>query len=138
MRDKFFLPTTLIVCALVFIAWQQFFYEPTQREILSTQLETRRLREVQRELVELKSRHENFAVFVEAKELELDAARNFLPTTLEQDKFIDELYRAAEVFDVQLTTVQADDEILSKGVQSQVVTVKLEASYIALLPFTAD
>lgn len=138
MRDKFFLPTTLIVCAIIFFGWQQFFYEPTQREILSTQLETRRLREVQRELVELKARHENFAAFVAAKELELDAARIFLPTTLEQDKFIDELYRAAEIFDVRLTAVQTGDEISTKDAQSQIVTVKLEASYIALLNFIRE
>ena len=138
MRENFFLPATLIVCAIIFFCWQEFFYEPTQREILSTQLETRRLREVQRELVELKARHENFAAFVAAKEFELDAARNFLPTTLEHEKFIDELYRAAEIFDVQLTTVHAGDEISAEDIQAQVVTVKLEASYIALLNFIRE
>ena len=60
MRDKFFLPLTLTICAMIFFGWQQFFYEPMQREILTTELETRRLRELERSIVEFKTRHGNF------------------------------------------------------------------------------
>ena len=135
MRDKNFLPP--IIFALIIIlsfGWWQFIYEPAQREILAMKLETRRLREVEREIVELKARHENLSAFVEEKELELDEARNFLPATLEQDKFIDELYRAAEFHRARIISVQTD-ESTSEPLQAQVVNVKLEADYISLLNF---
>ena len=135
MRDKNFLP--LIVFALIIIlsfGWWQFIYEPTQREILAMKLETRRLHEVERELLELKARHEDLAAFVEAKELELDAAKKFLPTTPAQEKFIDELYRAADFHRARIISVQTDDAT-EETIQAQVVNVKLEADYISLLNF---
>ena len=114
MQGRFFIAATIAACVIMFVAWQQFFYEPMQREILSVQLETRRLRELKRELVELKAHYGDLSTLAAAKELELDAARNFLPSTLEQDKFIDELYRAAQMCDVQLTSVQAGGKNLAK------------------------
>ncbi len=137
MRDKNSLP--LIIFALIIIltfSWWQFIYEPTQREILAMKLEARRLREVERELLELKARHGDLSAFVEAKELELDAARNFLPSTLEQDKFIDELYRAADFHRARIISVQTDTP--SEALQAQVISVKLEADYISLLNFIRD
>jgi len=133
MREKFFLPVTVAVCMLISFGWYEFVYEPTQREILSMQLETRRLREVEREIAELKARHENLSALAAAKERQLDAARNFLPPTLMTDRFIDELYRAAEFNRVRLTSVQAGEEVADA--QSQIVTVNLSASYVELLNF---
>lgn len=138
MRDKFFLPTTLVLCAIIFFVWQQFICEPVQREISSMELETRHLREVEREILELKARHENLSTFIEAKELELDAARNFLPLTLAQDKFIDELYRAADFYGVRLTSVQTGEVISADEFQAQVVTVRAAANYFSLLNFIRE
>ena len=138
MRDKFFLPITLLVCGIIFFCWYNFFYETTQREIASTEMETRRLREVEREILELKARYENLTALVELKEQQLDAARNFLPSTLEQDKFIDVLYRSAELCGVQLMSVQTGEEISAQEVQTQIVTVKLETDYISLLNFIRE
>ena len=138
MNNKFFLPITLLACVIIFVGWWQFIYEPARREILSMELETRRLREVERELLELKARHENLTAFVEAKELELDAARNFLPATLEQDKFIDELYTVADFHKVQLMAVDTDEVTAEEKFQAQVINVKLEADYISLLNFIRE
>ena len=138
MQEKFFLPTTLVICIIIFIGWQQFFYAPTQREILNAKLETRRLREVEREVLELKARHENLSAFLATKELELDEMRNFLPTTLAQDKFIDELYRAAESSQAQIISVQAGEPIAAEKLQEQIVTVNLEADYVSLLNFIRE
>lgn len=135
MREKFFLPLTLAICALVFVAWYQFFYETTQREIAGMELETRRLREVEREISELKKRHGNLAALAEAKSIQLDEARNFLPPTLMQDEFIDGLYRAAESSNARIISVQASTESSSKEIQSQIINVALEADYISLLNF---
>lgn len=138
MREKFFLPTTLVMCALIFALWYQFFYTATQREILTVELETRRLRELELELIELKARYGNLSALAEIKESELDAARKFLPATLEQDNFIDELYRTAEFSRVSLTSVTAGETNSEQEVQTQIVTVKLEADYISLLNFIRE
>ena len=138
MREKFFLPTTLLICVLLFIGWLKFFYEPAQTEILSIKLETLRLRQIERELADLKARHGDLTILAAVKESELDAARKFLPATLEPDKFIDELYRAAEFSRVNLTTVTAGENISAEEIQSQIVTVKAEANYISLLNFLRE
>ena len=138
MQDKFFLPATLILCVILFVVWHQFFYTMIEREILSTELETRRLHEVEREITQLKARHENLSSFVEEKELELDAARNFLPPTIAQDKFIDELYRSAESQRAQIISVKADEIISAEEIQEQVITVNLETDYISLLNFIRE
>ena len=137
MRGKFFLPITCAVCLLITFGWYQFIREPTQREILSVQLETRRLRETEREITELKARHGNLSAFAATKEHQLDEARIFLPPTLMQDKFIDELYRTADSNHVRITNVQAG-EISQGDIQSQIITVKLEASYVPLLNFIRE
>ena len=138
MNEKFFLPTTIILCLLILIGWHQFFYETTQREILNIELETRRLRELERSIVELKARHGDLASFIAAKEIELDVAREFLPITTAQDKFIDELYRAADVCRVQISSVQTSEIISAEEFQAQVVSIKLEADYISLLNFIRE
>lgn len=138
MREKFFLPTTIVACVILTFLWYNFFYAPTQREILSVQLETRRLHEIEREISELKARHENLSAFAAQKEQELDEARNFLPTTPAQDKFIDELYRSAEFCRARLTSVQAGEIVSANEVQTQVVSVKLEADYVSLLNFIRE
>ena len=102
------------------------------------ELETRRLRDVEREILQLKARHENLSAFVEQKESELDAMKKFLPTTLMQDKFIDELYRAADIHKAQIISVRADEIISEEKFQSQTVSVKLETDYVSLLNFLRE
>lgn len=138
MREKFFLPTTLVICAAIFFVWHQFFYTAIQREILSAELETRRLREVERELAELRTRHKSLAALAAVKESELDAARKFLPATLAQDSFVEDLYRAADFCRVSLSAVAAGEVISADDFQAQFVTVKLEANYISLLNFLRE
>ena len=138
MRKRFFLPITIILCAILFVGWQQFIYEPARREILSMELETRRLRELEREISALKARHGDLSSLVAAKELELDAAQNFLPPILQQDKFIDELYRAADLHRARLISVQTGEIISSKEISAQIINIKLEADYISLLSFIRE
>ena len=138
MDDKKFLPAIIFVMIIFSFGWYKFLYEPAQRETLSMELEARRLREVEREILELKARHENLSAFVEAKELELDAARKFLPTTLTADKFIDELYRAADFYRVRITAVQVDEKSSAENFQSQVVSLNVETNYVSLLNFIRE
>ena len=134
MDAKKFFP--MIIFALIILAaCHQFIYQPVQRKILSMELEARRLREVERELSELKARHGNLSAFVEAKELELDAARKFLPPTISQDRFIDELYRAADFYQVRITAVHIDEISSAEKIQSQIVSLNVETNYVSLLNF---
>ena len=119
-------------------ALYKFIYEPAQREILNMELETRRLREVEREIADLKARHGNLAAFVTEKELQLDEAQNFLPATLEQEKFIDELYRTAELHGVKIASIRSGEVTSSEEFQAQVVSMNLEADYISLLNFIRE
>ena len=138
MNDRKFLPAIIFLSAIIFFfAWQQFFYEPIQREILNTELETRRLREIEREILELKARN-NLAALVEEKESELDAAKNFLPPTLTQDKFIDELYRAADAQKVQVISVRAGEIISAEKISAQFVNVNVEGNFVSLLNFIRE
>lgn len=134
---KFLLPLTVIACVLCFFVLQEFVWEPARREILNMQLETRRLREVEREVLELKARHGNLTAAVAQKERELDAAREFLPSELSAEKFIDALYRATQAQRAEIISVQAGN-IGGEELQSQTVTVKLEAEYISLLNFLRE
>ena len=139
MNDKKFLPPIIFGLIIILsVGWYKFIYEPAQREILNMELETRRLREIEREILELKARHENLAAFVEEKDLQLDEARIFLPTTLAQDKFIDELYRTANSANVRINSIRTGEVTSSEQLQSQVVNVKLEADYISLLNFIRE
>ena len=102
------------------------------------ELETRRLREVEREILQLKAHHENLSAFIAQKESELDAMKKFLPPTFMQDEFIDELYRAAQLHKAQIISVRADEIISEEKFQSQTVSVKLETDYVSLLNFLRE
>ena len=139
MDDKRFLPLIVLLLGIILsIGWYEFIYEPTRREILNMELETRRLREVEHEILDLKARHENLSAFIEEKERQLDAAQNFLPSTLNQDKFIDKLYRIAELHSVKIISVRADDINSAEELQSQIISARLEADYISLLNFIRE
>ena len=135
---KFFAPIILLAVIILSAALYKFIYEPAQREILNMELETRRLREVEREIADLKARHGNLAAFVTEKELQLDEAQNFLPATLEQEKFIDELYRTTELHGVKIASIRSGEVVSSEEFQSQVVSMNLEADYISLLNFIRE
>ncbi len=60
MLDKKFLSAIIFLLGIILsVGWYQFVYEPARREILNMELETRRLREVEKEISELKARHED-------------------------------------------------------------------------------
>lgn len=139
MDDKKFLPAIIFAVGIILtLGWYELIYTPAQIEILNMELETRRLREIEREILELKARHEDLAAFVEEKELQLDAAQNFLPPTLAQDRFIDELYRTAESLDVKITSIRAEETTSTEKLQVQVVSVNLLADYVSLLNFIRE
>ncbi len=136
MSDRKFLPPIIFALSIILlVGWYVFIYEPTQRKILSMELETRRLNEVEREIFDMKARHVDLSAFVLEKEMQLDEARNFLPATLAQDKFVDELYKTAELCGAKITSIRTDEAISAEEIQAQVVSVNLEADYISLMNF---
>ena len=136
MNDKRFLPPIIIgLTIILFVGWYGFIYEPAQREILSMELETRRLSEIEREISDIKARRGDLSAVVFEKELQLDEARNFLPATLAQDKFVDELYRTAELCGAKIISIRTDEATSAEELQAQIVSVNLEADYISLMNF---
>lgn len=139
MNDRKFLPPIILLAAIILaVGYFQFIYEPTKREILNMELETRRLSEIEREIFDLRARHGNLAAFVTEKELQLDEAQNFLPATLEQEKFIDEVYRAAEICGVKILSIRSGEVTSTEELQAQVVSLKSEADYISLMNFIRE
>jgi len=136
MSDRKFLPPIIFALSIILlVSWYVFFYEPTQREILNMELETRRLSEVAREISDIKARHGDLSAFVLEKEMQLDAARIFLPATLAQDKFVDELYKTAELCGAKITSISTSEATSAEELQAQIVSVNLEADYISLMNF---
>ena len=136
MPDRKFLPPIIFALTIILlVGWYVFFYEPTQREILNMELETRRLSEVAREISDIKARHGDLSAFVLEKEMQLDEARIFLPATLAQDKFVDELYKTAELCGAKITSISTSEATSAEEIQAQVVSVNLEADYISLMNF---
>ena len=139
MNDKKFLPP--IIFALIIIlsfGWYRFIYEPARREILNMELETRRLRQIEQDILLLKARHENLSAFLEEKESQLDDANNFLPPSFAQEKFIDQIYQVADSRNVKIISVRAGEITSSENLQSQIITVKLSGDYISLLNFIRE
>ena len=64
--------------------------------------------------------------------------RNFLPEALKEEKFIDELYRTADSLDVRIISIRAGEINSAEEIQSQVVSVNLEADYISLVNFIRE
>ena len=135
---NFLLPLTIVVCAVIFFALQNFVWEFARRDTVNMQLETRRLREIEREILELKARHGNLETFVAKKDRELDAAQEFLPSEPSQEKFIDEIYRAADLQRAQIISVRAGEISEGDELQSQTVTVTLETDYVSLTNFIRE
>lgn len=136
MPDRKFLPPIIFGLIIILsVGYYKFIYEPAQREILSMELETRRLSEVALEISDIKSRHGDLSAFVLEKEMQLDEARIFLPATLAQDKFVDELYKTAELCGAKITSIRTDEATSAEELQAQIVSVNLEADYISLMNF---
>lgn len=138
MDKRKFLPLiTLFVSVLAIVMWFQL-YESTRREISAMELETRRLRTLEQEISTLKERYGDLTVLAAANEWRLDEARIFLPATPAQDKFIEELYRTAELQQVRLTAVQTGEVTAAEEIQSQLISVTVEADYVSLLNFIRE
>lgn len=141
MRKNFFLPAIILFFAALAFLYRQFIFLPVQSEILNMQMESRRLQAVEKNLRDLKARHENFSEFVELTEMRLIEAENFLPKKPAQEKFTADIYKFAEKNKIAVTNLQVgelnfvDD---NKNLQRQSVRIKLEGNYIAILNFLRE
>lgn len=137
MREKFFLPTTLAICATAAVLFWLLVYAPAQAEISAMKLETRRLQMQTRELENLQAHYGNLEDFAEIVDERFSLAQEFLPTNVDDEKFVDELYRIAEGKKILINSVQVG-EIQEDEIQRQSVRVRLDADYISLLNFIRE
>ena len=137
MREKFYLPATLGICATAAVLFWLLVYAPAQAEISAMKLETQRLQLQTRELETLQARYGNLSDFAEKLDEQLILAQDFLPTNIDDEKFIDSLHKAAAGKKVLINSVQVG-EVQGDEIQRQAVRVRLDADYISLLNFIRE
>lgn len=137
MREKSFLLTVLGICATAAVLFWLLVYAPVKAEISAMRLETQRLQLQARELETLQARYGNLADFSEKVDERLILAREFLPASLDDEKFVDSLYKIAAGKKILINSVQVG-EISEGDVQRQSVRVRLDAEYISLLNFVRE
>ena len=142
LRKKY-VRISVILIPMTFLFWyafDEFFYQPYKRDILRIQLETRKLEETKKILLEFKNRHKDTDNFFELVEENYNATKNYLPESLMQDIFVDEIYKNAEKNNLRVVSVQADENITEyknsdQRTQKQKITVKFFADYVSTLNF---
>ena len=141
MKKIFILPIIIFSFVLLTILYWQFIFIPMQSEILSMQTETRRLQAVEKNLRDLKSRHENFEEFAESTEARYIEAQNYLPSTPSPEKFIAQIYKLAEQNKIAVTNVQVGELNFvedNKNLQRQSIKIKFEGNYISALNYLRE
>ncbi len=136
----------LSFCAAFILFYWQFVGKPVRQEISNIEVEIRRLREIEYKLKEIVIRYKNFDKFVGLTGDRLQDAQNFLPQEMNHDKFIVEIYKAAENNNVrinsvqvgEISTVKLDEKNSSREILRQSVKVQLESEYIPLLNFIRE
>lgn len=141
MRKDFLLPIIICSFALLTILFWQFIFLPIQSEILNMQIESRRLQAIEKSLLKLKARHENFAEFVELTDARLIEAENFLPDKPSQEKFTAEIYKIAAQNKIAVTNLQVGEINFvedNKNLRRQSVKIKFEGNYISTINFLRE
>ena len=131
----------LVVCLLFAIFYLQAIYFSWQSEILQIQVETKKLKTTEKILQNFSERQKKFPALVELSEENLISAREFLPVDTEQEKFTDEIYRAANKNNIEINSIQVDEvsEIeKDKNFYRQSVKVQFAADYISMLNFLRE
>ncbi len=100
-------------------------------------LETRQLQMQARELENLQARYGNLADYAEKADERLTFAREFLPTNIDDEKFIDSLYQIAAGKKILINSVTVS-EIPGDEIQRHTIRVRLDADYISLLNFIRE
>lgn len=141
MKKNLLLP--IIICSLVLltILFWQFIFVPIQSEILNMQSESRRLQAIEKNLLKLKARHENFAEFVELTDARLIESENFLPVKHSQEKFTADIYKIAERNKIAVTNLQVGEINFvedNKNLRRQSIKIKFEGNYISAINFLRE
>lgn len=137
MREKSFLLAVLGICATAAVLFWLLVYAPVKAEISAMNLETQRLQMQTRELETLQARYGNLEDFAEKADERLTLAQDFLPTNVDDEKFVDGLYKIAAGKKILINSVQVG-EIQGDEIQRQSVRVRLDADYISLLNFIRE
>ena len=139
-KKIFYLPLTILIFFLVGYTFNEFFYQPYQKEIFKINLETKKIHAEEKILSDFKNRHKNFDNFVELVDSNFYSAKNYLPENSQADIFVNEIYKIAEKNRVKINSVQVGDisNFDSEKVQQQNISLKLSAEYVQILNFIRE
>ena len=139
MNKRYFFPlATFIICATVAFLYWQLIYLPLESEIAMLNAKTKEFEVAEMELEKLKLRYGNLEDLLERTEEKLIQAQNLLPTEMNTEKFIAELYEVATNKKISITSVQTGEISENKSVQSQSIKIRLDSDYISLLNFIRE
>ena len=130
---------TIAICCVVTFFLATLIYSPLKSEILSLQIESRRLQALENELLNFEKNHGNVEDFAAMIENRLTESKEFLPSEPLQDEFAAEIYKIADQNKLLVDSIQIGDvESVSsdnKNFFRQTVKIKIEGDYISTLNF---
>lgn len=144
-KEKFLPAVTIFFCVVVAVLFYQLIYAPLQNEISATQMKTRRLQTISRDLEKFKNRNGDLEKFSALVEKNLNDAQNYLPAETMQENFVAELYRIADTNKILVKSVQIGElEPVEKISESKdnlfklSVKINFEADYISTVQFLRE
>ena len=139
MRNRnIFLAAVLITCAMVAILYWQLIYLPVQAEVSRLNAETKQIELAELEVKNLQERYGDLEKFVELTEERLAQMQEYLPAEMQAEKFVAQLYNAAEDKKILINSVQLGEVSEKNSVQTQTVKIQLSSDYISLLNFIRE
>ena len=146
MKQKNFFLLGIFFLLLIFAAiFFNSIYKSMHSEILQMQIETQKISAEEKILSNFSARNENLDDFTNLSEENFFTSREKIPEDMEQEKFTEEIYSAAEKNSVDVTSLQTDEPVtldadknLSGKFFRQSVKIQLEADYVSLLNFLRE
>lgn len=146
MKQKiFFLLGIFIFGAVIAIFFLHSVYISWQGEIFQLQLETKKLQAQEKFLSDFSAQNGSLEDFLNLSEENFLIAREFLPSESEQEKFTNEVYRAAEKNNISVTSLQIGEpealeanKDVAKNFFRQSIKIQFGANFADLLNFVRE
>lgn len=146
MKEKNFILLGIFSVILIFAGiFLQSVYFSWHSEILRLQTETKKLQAEEKIFSNFLAQNKNLDDFINLNEENFLTVREFLPAEPEQEKFTEEIYRAAEKNNISVNSLHIDEPVeveadkkFSGEFFRQSVKIDFEANYIDLLNFLRE
>ena len=100
--------------------------------------ETKQIEATELELKNLQERYGDLKKFFQLTQERLAQMQEYLPAEMQAEKFVAQLYNAAEDKKILINSVQLGEVSEKNSVQTQTVKIQLSSDYISLLNFIRE